>query len=152
VIANLQINAYFLKDFQVKVSQDFTVGEFACRKTSTMVLLAPTLITLLQQLRTRLNKPVHITSGYRTPEYNAKIKGAAESRHMLGLAADLEVPKGTTNWELAGLAYVVGFRRIGVAHGFIHVDIAPGEAYWCYSDELKTGLESKIRDAAGHWA
>lgn len=34
------------------------------------------------------DKPISITSGYRSPELNKAVKGAAKSHHLLGYAAD----------------------------------------------------------------
>lgn len=47
--------------------------------------------TVLQPLREHLGIPVRITSGFRSPEVNAKIGGAKTSAHMRGLAADVKV-------------------------------------------------------------
>lgn len=46
----------------------------------------------LERVRDVLGAPVRVTSGYRCPELNAKIKGSKTSAHMLGLAADIECP------------------------------------------------------------
>lgn len=48
---------------------------------------------LLQPLRNRIKKPIHINSGYRCPELNShpQIKGAANSNHLYGYAADIRV-------------------------------------------------------------
>jgi len=47
--------------------------------------------TVLQPLRDHLGKPVHITSGYRSREVNAKVGGSKSSAHMRGLAVDCKV-------------------------------------------------------------
>lgn len=46
---------------------------------------------VLEPLREALG-PVHISSGYRCPALNKAIGGAANSQHILGQAADIEVP------------------------------------------------------------
>ncbi len=48
---------------------------------------------VLQPLRDRLGKPVIITSGYRCQKLNShpKIKGAYNSNHLYGYAADIKV-------------------------------------------------------------
>lgn len=53
----------------------------------------------LEPLRLLLNKPIHITSGYRCERVNKAIGGAANSQHVLGQAADCHVD-GMTTQEL----------------------------------------------------
>ena len=38
------------------------------------------------------NKPIHVTSGYRSPKLNQRVGGSKNSRHMQGLAADILCP------------------------------------------------------------
>ena len=45
---------------------------------------------VLQPLREGLNKPIRITSGYRTESLNKLIKGSKRSQHCKGQAADLQ--------------------------------------------------------------
>ena len=47
---------------------------------------------VLQPLRDWYGKPITITSGYRSPELNKAIKGAANSDHMRGQAVDFTLP------------------------------------------------------------
>jgi len=42
----------------------------------------------LEQVRGELGAPMHIDSGFRCPELNAAVKGAAKSAHLDGFAAD----------------------------------------------------------------
>ena len=47
----------------------------------------------LEKIRTLLgNQPIHVLSGYRSPELNAAIGGAFDSQHMRGEAADIICP------------------------------------------------------------
>lgn len=46
----------------------------------------------LERCRAILDKPMIITSGYRSPRLNALVKGARSSAHLSGLAADFRVP------------------------------------------------------------
>jgi len=51
------------------------------------------LAELLEKVRTALgNNALVISSGYRSPELNKRIGGAADSAHMYGLAADFTAP------------------------------------------------------------
>ena len=49
--------------------------------------------TLLEPARALWMAPIHVSSGYRSPEVNQLVGGAANSQHMAGLAADV-VPIG----------------------------------------------------------
>lgn len=46
-------------------------------------------VTVLQQLRSAFGKPLHINSGYRCPALNKALKGAKNSQHTKGQAADI---------------------------------------------------------------
>ena len=47
---------------------------------------------VLQPLRNELKLPIRINSGYRSLELNEKIKGANNSDHLYGKAADIYIP------------------------------------------------------------
>ena len=92
----VEINGYSkAKDGGKKLSTNFTVKEFACKDGSDAVLTAPRLVMVLQSIRSHFAAPVVIHSAYRTPQYNAKVGGAAHSQHCYGTAADISV-KGQT--------------------------------------------------------
>lgn len=86
----VEINAYSkAKDGGKRLSANFTVKEFACKDGSDAVLTAPRLVMVLQSIRSHFAAPVVIHSAYRTPQYNAKVGGAAHSQHCYGTAADI---------------------------------------------------------------
>lgn len=95
------IKSYIMDtDRNVKIAKYFKVKEFACRDGSQVVFVDNYLCTILDILRNKLRKPIIITSGYRTPEWNAKCGGAKYSYHMRGMAADIRVD-GMTPKEVA---------------------------------------------------
>lgn len=49
-------------------------------------------IQMLEEFRVWYNRPMNITSGYRTPAFNKKIGGASNSEHPKGRAADFRLP------------------------------------------------------------
>jgi hypothetical protein len=55
---------------------------------------------VLQPLRDKLNQPIIVNSGYRSPAVNKLVGGSDKSQHCLGQAADIEVP-GMSNKALA---------------------------------------------------
>ncbi|MBA43607.1 MAG: peptidase M15 [Magnetococcales bacterium] len=91
----------------------------------------------LQMLRNLYRKPMLITSGLRTPEYNKKIGGAPASMHVQGKAADILV-SGADAYELLGLALTVGFKGVGISQKgphnsrFIHLDLRDQPTVWSY--------------------
>jgi zinc D-Ala-D-Ala carboxypeptidase len=48
-------------------------------------------LNLLEPLRFRLGKPIHILSGYRCRELNETVGGVGNSKHLYGQAADITV-------------------------------------------------------------
>ena len=87
-----------------KLTANFKLQEFnsKCGRPIPNNVL-PNIIELaknLQVLRDALGKSITITSGYRSPEHNAKVKGAKNSQHVKGTAADIKV-KGMTPKEVA---------------------------------------------------
>lgn len=55
---------------------------------------------VLQPLRDHFDRPVTITSGYRSPELCVAIGSTIKSQHAKGQAADFEIP-GVSNMEVA---------------------------------------------------
>ncbi|MDO7787107.1 D-Ala-D-Ala carboxypeptidase family metallohydrolase [Desulforamulus aquiferis] len=112
-----------------QLSAHFNEMEFACKGTG-LVHVKPELVNKLEKLRQLIGKPITITSGYRSPEHNARIGGAINSRHLLGQAVDIVV-QGMNPVQVAKLAEQVGFRGIGIydKDRFTHVDIGPSRRW-----------------------
>ncbi|MDJ0594417.1 MAG: D-Ala-D-Ala carboxypeptidase family metallohydrolase [Pleurocapsa sp. MO_226.B13] len=55
---------------------------------------------VLQPVRDHFQKPVIVSSGYRSPRLNARIGGSETSQHCKGQAADFEIP-GLPNKKVA---------------------------------------------------
>lgn len=55
---------------------------------------------VLQPIRDHYGRPVKVNSGYRSEEINTLARGSRVSDHILGFAADIEIP-GVPNAELA---------------------------------------------------
>ena len=61
-------------------------------KTSARCALCELVKCLLQPLRIAYNKPIVVTSGYRSPEVNRLAGGVRSSQHVKGESADCYVP------------------------------------------------------------
>lgn len=84
----------------------------------------------LIHLREQYNRPMPVTSSFRTAEHNREIGGSENSAHLIGRAVDVHV-FGQNAHDLATLAFRLGFTGIGFKqHGphtgrFIHLDDCP---------------------------
>lgn len=91
----------------MKLSENFNLSEFDCNDDSTtpdnVIVNLQLLAEQLQVLRDFVGKPITISSGYRSPNYNDNvIKGAKNSQHKLGHAADIRV-EGVRASEIHGI-------------------------------------------------
>ena len=128
----VEIHAYSkAKDGDKKLSTNFKVKEFASKDGSDAVLVAPRLVMVLQSLRSHFCAAVTINSGYRTPQYNAKVGGAAHSQHCYGTAADIVV-RGKTPAQVAAYArqLMPDWGGVGVYDSFCHIDVRETKADW----------------------
>ena len=85
----------------------------------------------LEALRGELGgHPITITSGYRTPEYNAYIDGAKKSQHMYGTATDIKVKNISPSqvYEVANRLYKDG--GVSKYDSFTHVDVRGHHSRW----------------------
>lgn len=115
------------------VSANFKVKEFRCKDGSDRILIDVDFVKdKLQKIRDHFNAPVTINSAYRTPEYNAKVKGAKASYHLQGRAFDIVV-KGHTPQEVARYAQTLSIPGIIQYNGFVHVDSREVK-YWARDD------------------
>ena len=51
------------------------------------------LMSVLQLIRGEINEPIKINSGYRCAAHNSRVAGSAGSRHLVGLAADIDTTR-----------------------------------------------------------
>lgn len=116
-----------------RLSPHFRVREFHSKHDpSDLVKVDEKLLTLLENIRNHTGKPVHINSGYRSPEYNATLKNASpRSQHCNGKAADIWV-EGVTPKQIADIAecYLGSSGGIGIYKTFTHVDVRTSCARW----------------------
>ena len=108
---------------------NFKVKEFSCHDGSDVVKIDSDLIIKLQALRDIIGKPIVINSGYRTTEYNKRIKGAPRSQHIYGKAADIAI-SGVSPEEVAKQAEALGFLGIGLYDWGCHVDTRKTKSFW----------------------
>lgn len=119
------IKSYLVNtDGNAQLEKHFKVKEFACKDGSPVVFIDEDLYNILEILRRKLDKPVIITSGYRTPAWNAKCGGAKYSYHMRGMAADIRVD-GMSTKELANKLNEIVPNECGIIvyKSWVHFDV-----------------------------
>ena len=86
---------------------------------------------VLQSIRSHFGAAVTINSGYRTPQYNAKVGGVTDSQHCYGTAADIVV-RGKTSAAVAAYARELkpDWGGVGVYDSFCHIDVREAKADW----------------------
>lgn len=112
----------------------FTTEEFQCKCGcgfgSKEEDIDPNLIDRLNIIRSLYGKAMVITSGARCEAYNKKVDGQPNSAHLPHAqtkqcrAADISVSLGMSRFQFIEIAINVGFKRIGIASNFIHLDVA----------------------------
>ena len=123
------VTAYRADDASERIGQHFLAREFRCRDGAPAWFVSDALVELLECIRMELGSiPLIVHSGYRTPDHNRRVGGAAGSYHMSGVAADISVA-GVRPALLASVARSEGAGGVGLYAAFVHVDIA-GRRDW----------------------
>lgn len=118
-----------------QLSKNFRLSEFRPGDhTYDLIRVSPRLVNILEEIRSRAgDQQLHITSGYRPPDYNRKVGGVSNSAHVDGLAADIYSDYISVD-ELHDICDRTIGDRGGVGYypsqGFIHVDLRGYRARW----------------------
>lgn len=127
-----------------KLSANFQVKELDASDGARYARISVELVEVLQRLRTRLNKPLIINSGYRHPVLNNSVGGASLSRHLSGQAADVRC-SGVSARQLAEIALEeFGCEKgigIGLGVNSIHIDVRGTLTSWVYEGAEMTEAE-----------
>jgi uncharacterized protein YcbK (DUF882 family) len=89
----------------------------------------------LQIIRNEVKLPISITSGYRSPEHNASVKGARNSQHLRGTAADIKV-QGMSPLSVSRVIEKliqegkIKEGGIGIYNTWVHYDIRGTKVRW----------------------
>ncbi len=107
------------------------------------------LLEFLDFLQDSLNREakITITSGYRSPEYNTRVRNrgglaAKASLHQYGMAADIKM-EGVPAKRVWNTVKTLGFGGAGYYHGdTVHIDVGPARSW----DETTSGVGTGISD------
>jgi len=112
----------------------FSIGELSCRCHGRFCggqyWHDPVFLVALEALRAQVGRPLVINSGHRCAQWNGAVGGAALSQHKR-LAVDISL-RGHERHALLAAAKETGFRGLGLARNFLHLDRRVRPATWFY--------------------
>ncbi|MGV8867628.1 MAG: D-Ala-D-Ala carboxypeptidase family metallohydrolase [Janthinobacterium svalbardensis] len=122
----------------MQLSKNFSLAELTASQVATRKGIdnapAPAIVAnlarmavLLEQVRALVGAPIAISSGYRSPALNKAVGGAANSAHVLGLAADIS----TANLAPKALALLIRqsdivFDQLIYEGTWVHIALSAG--------------------------
>lgn len=121
------------------MTANFNITEFRCKSGAPMPSVVHSnikrLATALQTIRDEVNRPITITSGYRSPAHNRAVGGAPNSTHLVGTGADFRVSGMTPEAVVVIIERLISERRIPEGGlkayaNWIHYDIRGFRARW----------------------
>ena len=101
----------------------FKPSEFVC-KCCGRGELQPSTIEKMDMAREIAGIPFYVNSAFRCEAHNRAVGGKQNSAHTRGYAVDIKCNRETKKVILEAVKQA-GFRRIGLASNFIHVDDDP---------------------------
>ena len=122
----------------VNLTEHFKLSEFRCSDGSDTIKFDWYVVNALEAARKFFNKPLVISSAYRTTAYNTKIGGAYGSLHTKGKAVDCYI-SGQSPSLLAKFFEARGMKGVGCYYDdlFVHVDSRTSEFLWKNQSETK---------------
>lgn len=124
----------------IKVSDHILLKEVTCRcwgrpsgALCTGGIVDRRLMDVFEDIRrsvsfyTAHNTPIHISSGYRCPQWNDLVGGSPSSYHKLGMAMDLHTPKGVGYQQFVDIVFSHHRENGGVLlyDWGTHIDLGP---------------------------
>jgi uncharacterized protein YcbK (DUF882 family) len=122
----------------MQLTTNFNLSEFNKHNfalSETVLRNIQALANNLQILRDEVKKPIKITSGYRSPEHNAKVGGVKSSRHITGEAADFKIAGMTPKEVAAVIEKLIAAGKmeeggLGTYSTWVHYDHRNVKARW----------------------
>ena len=104
-------------------SKYFKESEFqACSPACSLQDMDQTLMNRLDRARELAGIPFVLTSAYRSTEWDRGKGRSGTGAHTIGVAVDIRCNTSRNRFLIVQALLHVGFRRIGIADNFIHVD------------------------------
>ena len=116
----------------MQINKNFNIKEFepkdGAKTPAEAVVRIKRIANELQILRTIIEQPIIVNSGYRSKEHNKKVGGVENSLHLIGLAVDIHI-KGLNSKVLYLIIENLIKRKImnngglGLYDNFVHYDL-----------------------------
>lgn len=121
------------------LSPHFSRSEFRCKGCTSanpcpfypVDTVDMALIGVLEEVRERFGKPVHVTSGSRCRPHNTSVGGSSRSQHLLHKAADIVV-SGVEPQAVYDFLDPSHGGGLGLYKTFVHVDVRAGKVRWTW--------------------
>ena len=101
---------------------NFKISDFDCKCGCGLNNIDIDILTMIQRARTIAGIPFIINSGCRCKEHNKNEGGKKDSSHLIGKAIDVKCSDSYDRKVILSALIEVGFKRIGIAKTFIHMD------------------------------
>lgn len=117
-------------------SKYFKEEEFhKCSPSCSLQDMDQAFMNKLDLLREEAEIPLVINCAYRSVEHDKSKGRSGKGDHPQRKAVDIRCNSSSNRFKIVRAAFIVGFRRIGIANGFIHVgmgDNLPNDVIWLY--------------------
>ena len=111
----------------------FKIEDFACSETGENEIQWD-FVSALDDLRGVCGFPFIVTSGYRSPDHSVEARKSQPGQQTKGNAVDIKVSNGVERFTIVKNAISLGFKGIGIANTFVHVDTRDSSpVIWTYS-------------------
>lgn len=114
----------------------FSENDFKnCIPSCSIVDMDANLLTMLDNLRENVGFPIIINCAYRSREWDLSKGRSGNGAHTKGLGVDIRCSDSSKRFKIIVAAIELGFKRIGIADTFIHLDIddsLPQGVIWGY--------------------
>jgi len=124
----------YLKGADIELAPHFALREFDCHCADpkcNRTYVSQELVSGLWEIRNIMG-PVKILSGFRCKTHNAEVGGKADSKHLLGIAADISgvglAPEKIKRAAQRITVFSIG--GIGVYPWGVHLDVRGTSARW----------------------
>lgn len=127
-----------------QLSPHFRKSELAC-KCCGKLKFPEEMVEFIERVRNAFGKRMIVTSGYRCAKHNMSVGGKSGSAHVQGLAVDFAVMNGQERYAMLRAAIQSGAKGIGIAEGFMHMDIMTRREHqtlWVYPTRKQISPEA----------